>query len=281
VSGRFDGRVAVVTGAGRGQGREHAVRFAAEGAHVVVIDLCEDIDALSYSLASRDDLAETVRLVEAEGAKALSIVADVRDQQQLDTAFRETVAAFGRVDVVVANAGVVSGGLAWEIGEDEWHQVVDINLGGVWRTARAAIAPMVAAGNGGSMVFIGSLAGMRGIRNAAAYVAAKHGLVGLMRTLANELAEHQIRVNTVHPTNVASDMLLSDANYKLFRPDLENPTKEDAIPAFTKLNLLPIPWLEPSDVSNAVLWLASDEARYITGVELPVDAGGFVRTAVG
>jgi SDR family mycofactocin-dependent oxidoreductase len=278
VSGRFEGRVVFITGAGRGQGREHAVQFAAEGADVIVTDICAPMGSLSYPLSTEADLDETAELARAAGGRVLACVADVRDQGALDAAVAKGMAEFGRLDVVVANAGIVLGGLAWEIEDPDWQDVVDVDLTGIWHTAKAAIPSMIAAGNGGSLIFIGSLAGMRGIRNAAAYVASKHGLVGLMRTLANELAEHAIRVNTVNPTNVASGMLLSDANYKLFRPDLENPTLEDAIPAFTSLNLIPVPWLEPVDISNALLWLASDEARYVTGVSLPVDAGGYVRT---
>jgi SDR family mycofactocin-dependent oxidoreductase len=278
MSGRFAGKVVVVTGAGRGQGREHAVRFAAEGADLVALDICAPMDSLTYDLASPADLEATADAVQEAGGRVLALTADVRSQTSLDTAIAKALAEFGRIDVLIANAGIVSGGPAWEIGEREWHDVVDVDLSGVWRSAKAVLPSMIAAGQGGSILIIGSLAGTRGIRNAAAYVASKHGLIGLMGTLANELAEHGIRVNTVNPTNVASDMLLSDANYKLFRPDLENPTLEDAIPAFTALNLLPVPWLEPSDVSNALMWLASDEARYVTGVSLAVDAGGFVRT---
>lgn len=272
------GRVVFITGAGRGQGREHAIRFAAEGADVIVTDICAPMDSLTYPLATETELEQTAELARAAGGRALHRVADVRDQAALDAAVAAGVAEFGRLDVVVANAGIVLGGPAWEIEDPDWRDVVDVDLTGVWHTAKATIPTMLEAGNGGSLIFIGSLAGMRGIRNAAAYVASKHGLVGLMRTLANELAVHAIRVNTVNPTNVASGMLLSDANYKLFRPDLENPTLEDAIPAFTSLNLIPVPWLEPSDISNALLWLASDDARYVTGVSVPVDAGGFVRT---
>lgn len=278
MTGRLEGKVAFITGAGRGQGREHAVRFAQEGADVIVTDICQPMASLSYPLASEEDLDETARLVRDAGTRAVSVVADVRSQASLDAAVKEGVHEFGRLDIVVANAGIVLGGTAWEISEGDWRDVIDVNLTGIFHTAKATIPLMIEAGNGGSLTFIGSLAGMKGIRNAVAYVASKHGLVGLMRTLANELAPYGIRVNTVNPTNVASDMLLSDANYKLFRPDLENPTKEDAIPAFTALNLIPIPWLEPIDVSNAILFLASDEARYITGVSMPVDAGGYVRT---
>jgi (+)-trans-carveol dehydrogenase len=278
VTGRLEGKVAFISGAGRGQGREHAIRFAGEGADVIVTDICAGMESLNYPLSTPEDLEETAAGARAAGARVVSVVADVRDQGELDAAVKQGVAELGRLDIVVANAGIVLGGVAWEISERDWQDVVDVNLTGVWHTVKATVPSMIEANNGGSVTLIGSLAGMRGIRNAAAYVVAKHGLVGLMRTLANELAPHAIRVNTVNPTNVASDMLLSDANYKLFRPDLENPTKEDAIPAFTALNLIPVPWLEPVDVSNAIVWLASDEARYVTGVSLPVDAGGYVRT---
>jgi NAD(P)-dependent dehydrogenase (short-subunit alcohol dehydrogenase family) len=190
----------------------------------------------------------------------------------------DVIERHGRVDAIVANAGVCITAPAWEMTDDAWDVVLDINLTGVWNTAKAFVPAMVSGGRGGSVTLISSLAGMRGIRNAIGYIAAKHGLTGLMRSLANELAEHEIRVNTVNPTNVATPMLLNDNTYRRFNPHLEAPTVDDTIAGFSSLNLLPVPWVEPDDVSDAVLWLASTEGRYVTGTVLPVDAGGFVRT---
>jgi NAD(P)-dependent dehydrogenase (short-subunit alcohol dehydrogenase family) len=177
----------------------------------------------------------------------------------------------------VADAGIAVYGLTWEITEAEWQDTIDINLSGVWHTVKAAVPAMIEADRGGAIVITSSTAGLKGMANIAHYTAAKHGLVGLMRTLANEVAPHRIRVNTVHPTNVATDMILNDSTFRLFRPDLPNPSQDDMIDAMTALNALPVPWVEPRDVANAVLFLASDEARYITGVTLPVDAGCLVK----
>jgi (+)-trans-carveol dehydrogenase len=275
--GRVSGKVALVTGAARGQGRSHAVRLAEEGADIVAMDIASQIDVVPYDLATTEDMAETVNLVEKCGQRILARQADVRDQGALDQLVVDGIAEFGHIDIVAANAGISQRGRpVWEMTEEQWQTVIDVNLTGVWHTIKAAVPAMVEAGNGGSIVLTASSTSIKARQNLGAYVSAKHGLTGLMRTLALELAQHDIRVNTVNPTSVPTQMLLSDRVYKLFRPDLENPTVDDAMDGFKSLQAMPIPWVEPVDVSNAVLWLASDEARYVTGVVLPIDAGSVI-----
>lgn len=275
--GRVEGKVAFITGAARGQGRSHAVRLAEEGADIIAVDLCAQVDTVPYAMATPDDLAETVTQVEALDRRIVATQADVRDPAALKAALDDGVAQLGRLDIVAANAGIFSMGAGDDLGEDAWRDMIDINLTGVWRTCKAAVPHLVAGGNGGAIVLTSSVAGLRGSQNIAHYVSAKHGVVGLMRSLALELAPHSIRVNSVHPTMVNTDMILNDAAYKLFRPELDAPTVEDASQVFTTMNALPTPWVEPRDISNALLFLASDEARFITGVTLPVDAGSILR----
>jgi (+)-trans-carveol dehydrogenase len=273
VAGRLAGKVAFITGAARGQGRSHAVRLAAEGADIIAVDLCGRVASVPYPLATPGDLAETVGQVEALDRRIIAAQADVRDYAGLKQALDEGVAQLGRLDIVSANAGILSYGLAAELDETTWQDMIDINLTGVWHTAKAAIPHLIAGGRGGSIILTSSGVTLKGTPNFAHYVSAKHGLVGLMRTLALELAPHSIRVNSLHPTSVGTDMAHNDMTYRLFRPDLENPTVDDVAATFRAMNALPVPWVEPADISNAVLFLASDEARYITGVPLPVDAG--------
>jgi (+)-trans-carveol dehydrogenase len=272
-AGRVEGRVAFITGAARGQGRSHAVRLAAEGADIIAVDLCGQVATVGYPLATSADLAETARQVEALDRRIIAAQADVRDYAGLKQALDEGVAQLGRLDIVSANAGILSHGLAAELDETTWRDVIDINLTGVWHTAKAAIPHLIAGARGGSIILTSSGVTLKGTPNFAHYVSAKHGLVGLMRTLALELAPHSIRVNSLHPTSVDTGMLRNEETLRLFRPDLRSPTVDDAGPAFQATNALPVPWVEPADISNAVLFLASDEARYITGVPLPVDAG--------
>ena len=267
TAGRVAGKVVLVTGAARGQGRSHSVRLAEEGADIVVTDVCHDIsDALPYSLASKDQLEETAELVRATGRRCLAVQADVRSVAEVRSAVDAAIAEFGRLDVVVANAGVMSAGRAWELSEEEWDVVMDVNLKGVWNTARAAIPGMIEAGSGGSIVMISSAAGIRGHVPYAHYVASKHGVVGLMKALSNELARHEIRVNSVHPTGV------SGTGITVGVPIEELAARE---PLFGMGAMNPLaPLVEPRDVSNAVLFLASEEARYVTGLQFTVDAGG-------
>jgi (+)-trans-carveol dehydrogenase len=276
--GRVEGKVAFITGAARGQGRSHAIRLAQEGADIIAVDICEDVEGTPYKGATEADLAETVRQVEALDRRIVATKADVRDFAALKAAVDDGVAQLGRLDIVSANAGILtSPSKAEDFSDETWNTMIDVNLSGVWHTAKAAIPHLKAGGNGGSIILTSSEAGLRGYANAGHYVSAKHGVVGLMRTLALELANDMIRVNSIHPTQVDTDMIQNEATYRLFRPDLEHPTREDFAPASQSVNALPIPWVEAVDISNALLFLASDEARFVTGVMLPVDAGCFLK----
>ena len=279
MAGRMEGKVAFITGAARGQGRSHAIRLAQEGADIIAVDICEDIATVTpyYPLATEEELAETVEQVEALDRRIVARKADVRDLDGLQAAFDEGLAELGRVDTVVANAGIATYGRAWELSGEQWKDMIDVNLTGVFHTAKVAIPSMIEADRGGSIMFTSSIGGLKGIQHVGHYVAAKHGIVGLMRTLANELAPHRIRVNTIHPTNVDTIMIQNPGTYAMFSPGDPEPSQEKAMPGFMSLNALPVPWLESVDISNAVLWLASEEARYVTGVTLPVDAGAHVK----
>lgn len=279
MAGRVEGKVAFITGAARGQGRSHAVRLAEEGADIIAVDVCDDIDSVRpfYRGATADDLAETVRQVEALDRRIVATRADVRDAAALKTAADDGVEQLGRLDVVVANAGIFTFGTeTHKIEETAWQELMDINVTGVWHTVKAATEHLHAAGAGGSIIIISSLAGFKGLANVAAYTTTKHGIVGLMKVLANEFGEYGIRVNTIHPNSIDTPMVKNEAAYGLFRPDLENPTLEDAEPAFGSLNPMGIPFIPPEHVSNAVLFLASDESRYVSGGQLPVDAAAAV-----
>jgi len=275
---RLTGKVAFITGAARGQGRSHAVRLAEEGADIIAIDICEDVPGIPYAGATEADLAETVKQVEALDRRIVAAKADVRDYAGLKAVVDEGVAQLGRLDIVSANAGIGPAPVrTWEIDESTWQTMLDINLTGVWHTTKVAIPHLIAGERGGSIILTSSAAGLKGFQNIAHYVAAKHGLTGLMRSLALELAPYSIRVNTVHPTQVDTPMIQNESTWRLFRPDLEQPTQADFAAASQTLNTLPIPWVEPVDISNAVLFLASDEGRYVTGVTLPVDAGSIIK----
>jgi (+)-trans-carveol dehydrogenase len=274
---RLEGKVAFVTGVARAQGRSHAVRLAEEGADIIGIDIASQIDTVPYPMATPADLEQTVEAVAALDRRIIATEVDVRDYHALKAALDDGVARLGQLDIVAANAGIVSFGRVAELPEQTWQDVIDVNLTGVWHTAKAAI-PHLRATGGGSIVITSSLGGLKGLANTGHYVASKHGVVGLMRTLANELAPDMIRVNTVHPGSVDTDQVHNKALYSLFMPDHEGEiTREDVAPAFQTVNALPVPWLESVDITEAVLFLASDEARYITGVTLPVDAGAFVK----
>ncbi|WP_326796413.1 mycofactocin-coupled SDR family oxidoreductase [Streptomyces sp. NBC_01808] len=262
---RLEGRVAFITGIGRGQGRNQAVRLASEGADIIGVDICRDVESAAYSMASEDDMAETVRQVEALGRRVVARVGDVRDGASLRKAVQEGVEQFGRLDFVVANAGISTAQFGMTTPEQEeqaWNDAIAVNLTGAWNTAQAAIPYMVAGGRGGSIVFIGSTAGLRGL-GAGGYTAAKHGVVGIMRGLANELAEDNIRVNVVHPAAVNTPMAVNEGMQAYVDAQAEKGAGHQ--------NAMPL--LEPADISAAVAFLLSDEARYITGTDLPVDAG--------
>jgi len=273
--GLLDGKVAFVTGAARGQGRSHARRLAEEGADIIAIDACATPDWLSYPLATEADLAQTVKVVESLDRRIVARRADVRDLGAVRAALAAGVAELGgRLDIVCANAAIISQpGPTWEIDLGQWRELVDVTLTGVFVTVKAAIPHMIAAGNGGCVVLTSSGAALVSGVGLADYKAAKAGVLSLTRTLACELAGHFIRVNAICPTAVDTPMIQNERLYRLFRPDLDNPGKEDVKAGFQAMNLLPIPWIDPVDVSNAIVWLASDAARYITGVTLPVDAG--------
>jgi (+)-trans-carveol dehydrogenase len=272
--GRFDGKVALITGAARGQGRTHAVAFAREGADVIALDICRQIEGVPYEMATADDLAETERLVKEAGGRIVVRPVDVRDFDALEAAVKDGVQELGRLDIVVANAGIGTFGPAEELTEREWRDVIDVDLIGVWLTCKATIPVIEDKGN---FILTSSTMGLSAVGNATHYVAAKHGVVGLMLSLAQELAPRGIRVNSVHPTQVAGEMIFNQGMYDLFRPDLESPTQEDMAEVSAQTSLLGVPWIESQDVSNAVLFLVSDEARYITGVALPVDAGSCLK----
>lgn len=272
----LEGKVAFVTGAARGQGRAHCVRLAREGADVLAVDICEDIASMDYPNASQADLDETARLVEAEGRKVVALKADTRDLAVLQRAFDEGMASLGRVDVVVANAGIVrlsSGGDPVAV----WKDVVDTNLTGTWNTVSVALPRMRAQGSGGSIVLTSSTAGLRPVANEAvgaiAYTATKTALVGLMKQLAATLGPESIRVNTVHPTGVASGMTMNESMGRLFEEAVA--AGGNALSAMQ--NAMPVPMLQPEDIADAVAFLVSDQGRYITGTALPVDAGFCVR----
>ena len=276
--GRLDGKVAFITGAARGQGRSHALRLAQEGADIIAIDIAAQMGSVPYDMATPADLAETVRQIEALDRRIIATQADVRDYDAVKSALDDGVAQLGKLDIVSANAGIFSFGTMEELTDVEWDELQDVNLKGVWHTAKAAI-PHLRANGGGSMILTSSSAGVKAVPNIGHYVAAKHGVIGLMKTLALELAKDMIRVNTVNPTSVNTDMIQNAATYELFAPDLPvaERTKEVIGERFKTMNALPIPWVEAVDISNAVLFLASDEARYITGVVFPVDAGQLVK----
>jgi SDR family mycofactocin-dependent oxidoreductase len=270
--GSLDGKVAFITGVARGQGRSHAARLAADGAAIIGVDICADIDSNGYPMASREELDEAVALVEAQGGKMVASVADVRDFHALKSALDAGVEQFGRLDIVLANAGIAAMAFR-EVTDDEdlemWTDVLNVNLVGAYHTAKAAIPHLVAGGQGGAIVFTSSTAGLRGFGGlqggGLGYAASKHGLVGLMRTLANALAPHSIRVNTVHPTAVNTMMAVNPQmvafleHYPDGGPHLQNP--------------MPVELLEPGDISAAIAYLVSDDAKYVTGVTFPVDAG--------
>src|ERR1700704_2012281 len=270
--GKLDGRVAFITGAARGQGRAHAARLAAEGADIIALDICRDIDTMDYPNATADELDETVKLVENEGRRIIAHQADVRDADALEQIVRDGVKELGRLDIVIANAGIIrlgDGGDRRQVFRD----IIDVNLIGVWNTVEAAIPALIDGGRGGSIVLTSSSAGLKAPNTdragGQAYGAAKRGLVALMQTWANNLAEHSIRVNTIHPTGVATGMVMNDAMAAMVEAN------DPSLAAMQ--NALPIPVLMPEDIANAVAFLVSEEAKFITGITWPLDAGFAVR----
>nr|ABP44940.1 short-chain dehydrogenase/reductase SDR [Mycolicibacterium gilvum PYR-GCK] len=278
MAGRVEGKVAFVTGAGRGQGRSHALKLAEEGADIIAIDVCKNIDHVQLELASPGDLLETKERVEALGRRIVIDEVDVRDFDRMKAVVDRGVAELGRLDIILANAGIGNGGQTVEaIEEAEWQTMMDINLTGVWKTVKAGIPHMIAGGRGGSIVLTSSVAGMKAYPQMGQYVSAKHGVVGLMRSCAVELAQHMIRVNSVHPTHVNSPMVMNDETFRMFRPDLENPGPDDIAAICQMFHTMPRPWVEVEDITNAVMFFASDDSRYVTGVSMPIDLGSCLK----
>jgi SDR family mycofactocin-dependent oxidoreductase len=278
--GTLDGRVAFVTGVARGQGRSHAVKLAEEGADIIGIDALVDEPTVHYPLATKADLDETAELIESLGRRAILSQADIRDLPALTAAVDAGVASLGRLDVIVANAGIFSLGAVLDLSERTWQDMIDVNLTGAWHTLRAAVPHIRAGGRGGSVIMISSGAALMPPPGIGHYNAAKAGVVALAKTLAQELGPEFIRVNCIGPGNVDTPMIDNDVTRRLFLPHLEQPTREDAEKpdsAYVAVNALPVPWVTPADISNAVAFLASDASRYVTGVVVPVDAGYLVQ----
>jgi (+)-trans-carveol dehydrogenase len=278
MTGRVEGKVAFITGAARGQGRAHAVRLAQEGADIIAIDICKQIESVQIPLATPEDLAETADLVKGHNRRIVTAEVDVRDYDALKAAVDSGVEQLGRLDIIVANAGIGNGGATLDkTSERDWQDMIDVNLAGVWKTVKAGVPHLLAGGGGGSIILTSSVGGLKAYPHTGHYVAAKHGVVGLMRTFAVELGQHRIRVNSVHPTNVNTPLFMNDGTMRLFRPDLKNPGPDDMAVVAQMMHVLPVGWVEPEDISNAVLFLASDESRYVTGVALPIDAGSMLK----
>jgi SDR family mycofactocin-dependent oxidoreductase len=271
---RLADKVAFITGAARGQGRSHAVRLAEEGADIIAIDICQTIPTAPGPGPTPEDLADTVKAVESLGRRVVAAQIDVRDLAAMTGFVAESVGELGRLDIVLANAGIAGTGPTLEMDEQVWQTMMDINLTGVWKTLKASVPHVIAGGRGGSVVITSSLAALTANEHTAHYSAAKSGLIGLMRVLARELAPHRIRVNTVHPTTVGTEMILNESTYRHFRPDLDHPTRADFEETARTLNRMPVPYIEPADVTNTILYLVSDEGRYVTGSQQLLDAGG-------
>jgi SDR family mycofactocin-dependent oxidoreductase len=278
MAGRVEGKVALISGAARGQGRSHAVRLAQEGADIIAFDICGPIDNMAYPHSTPDDLAETIDLVKAQNRRIVADQVDVRDYDKLKALVDNGVEQLGRLDIIVANAGIGTfGNKLHKLPEQIWQDMIDVNLSGVWKTVKAGVPHILAGKRGGSIVMTGSVGSHKAMAFTGHYIAAKHGVLGLMRSFAVELGQYNIRVNSVHPSQVNTPMTMNEITYKLFRPDLENPGPDDFAPFSQQTHTLPIPWVTAEDISNAVLFLASDESRYVTGVSLPVDAGALLK----
>lgn len=279
MSGRLEGKVAFITGAARGQGRSHAVRLAEEGADIIAVDICGPVsNNTQIEPATPEDLVETADLVKQLNRRIVTAEVDVRDYDAVKAAVDGGVEQLGRLDIICANAGIGNGGQTLDrTSEADWTDMIDVNLSGVWKTVKAAVPHLISQGEGGSIILTSSVGGLKAYPHTGHYIAAKHGVVGLMRTFAVELGQHSIRVNSVHPTNVNTPLFMNEGTMRLFRPDLENPGPDDLAVAAQFMHVLPIGWVEPVDISNAVLFLASDEARFITGLTMTVDAGSMLK----
>lgn len=270
--GRFDDKVVFVTGGAKSQGRSHALAFAKEGADIVVCDIARQLGTIPHTMGTQADLDETARMVEKLDQRCVAITADVRDTGEINGAVEQAVSELGKVDILLANAGVLSLTTVAEMTDEQWSEVVDTDLMGVFKAMRAVIPQMVSQ-NYGRIIATSSMAGRTGLPTVAHYCAAKWGVIGLVKSVAREVAANGVTVNCVCPTNVDTDMIHNEPFYGLFAPGVDKPTKDDVIPGFTSLNAVPVPWIEPIDISHAMMFLASDEARYITGEALHVSAG--------
>jgi (+)-trans-carveol dehydrogenase len=278
VAGTLEGKVALITGAARGQGRSHAAVLASAGADIVAVDLCAPVGSVAYPLSTPDDLACTAKLVTDAGRRAETFIGDVRSSADMRAATDLALGTFGKIDIVVANAGIWTPGSVWEMDDQTWADMIDINLTGVFNTVRFAIPQMIER-KSGSLVLISSTCGVKALGFMPHYNAAKHGVMGLTRSLALDLGPYFVRANAILPSTVNTPMIHNDPSYRLYRPDLENPTREEAMAGFYDHNAMPMPYVEPEDVSAAVLFLASDASRYITGIGLPVDLGTIQTTS--
>jgi SDR family mycofactocin-dependent oxidoreductase len=271
--GWLDGKVALVSGAARGQGRSHAVRLAQEGADIIGFDICRDVETMVYPGATPEDLDETVRLVEKQGRRMIASQADVRDPDAVRALVADGLAQLGRLDIVCANAGVLTAVPAVDMTDQDWAVTIDTDLTGVWNTISAALPRMIEQGDGGSVVVTSSTAGLRGLANLSHYSAAKHGVIGLARALAWEMGQHNIRINVVVPTTMLTHMVDNPGMIANLAPEHQTPTLADAQPTLAALSMLPAWHIEAIDISNAIAWLCSDQARYITAATIPVDLG--------
>jgi len=270
----LDGAVAFISGVARGQGRSHAVRLAAEGVKIIGFDLCAQIPTVPFAMATPDDLAETERLVKDAGSEMVAVTADARDQEQVDAALRAGLEAFGRLDIVLGNAGIIHDyKKTWQLGEDAFRNVLDVNIVGVWHTVKAAVPVLIEQDQGGAIVLTGSAASVSGISNLAGYVASKHAVLGLMRTMAKELGRYRIRVNAVMPGNCNTPMFDNDGIKRLYVPDAEEPSTEVFLQRAAAMSPMRNPYVEPEDVSEAIAYLVGPAGRLVSGVALPVDGG--------
>jgi SDR family mycofactocin-dependent oxidoreductase len=270
--GKLDGKVALITGGARGQGRSHAITFAREGADIVVCDLAAQIETVPYTMSNPDDLSETVKLVEEQDRRCVALQADVRDTAQVRSVVDRAIAEFGQIDILIANAGIVAPVPLVDISDQAWSDMVETDLTGVFKSIRA-VAPHMIERRSGRIIATSSMVGKTGVPGLAHYVAAKWGVIGLVKSAALEFGQYGITVNAVCPTNVDTPMIQNPAMYSLFAPDIQNPTRDDVVPGFTSLNALPIPWVQVQDISEGMLYLAAESGRYVTGETLSIAAG--------